>query len=97
MGDNLRKIADAEGVRVSDTGLKWIAEAGDGSMRDTQSLFDQVISYAGMTILDQDIEEMLGRTDRRFVKQAAMAVLSRDIPGCLTIVDEAYYTGLDMH
>jgi DNA polymerase-3 subunit gamma/tau len=96
MGDSLRKIADAEGVRISDTGLHWIAEAGDGSMRDTQSLFDQVISYAGMNIQDKDIEEMPGRTDRRFVKQATVAVLSRDIPGCLTIVDEAYYAGLDM-
>ena len=96
MGNNLRKIADAEGVRISDTGLNWIAEAGDGSMRDTQSLFDQVISYAGMTIQDKDIEEMLGRTDRRFVRQAAAAALSQDIPGCLTVVDEAYYAGLDM-
>jgi len=93
---NLRKIADAEGIRISDAGLAWIAEAGDGSMRDSQSIFDQVISYAGLDIKDQEIEEILGRTDRRFLFQTSAAVLVGDAARCLTIIDEAYYAGLDM-
>ena len=93
---NLRKIADAESIRISDTGLAWVAEAGDGSMRDSQSIFDQVISYAGMDIKDQDIEEILGRTDRRYLFQMSAAVFAGDAAQCLTIIDEAYYAGVDM-
>ena len=96
IAQNLRKIADAEGIGISDAGLSWIAEAGDGSMRDSESIFDQVISYAGTDISDQDIEGVLGRSDRRFLSQMSAAVFAGDAAQCLAIVDEAYYAGLDM-
>ncbi len=96
IADNLRKIAAADGIRISDTGLAWIAEAGDGSLRDSQSIFDQVISYAGFVIEDRAVEEILGRSDRRFLFLLSEAVLARDAGRCLKIIDEAYYAGLDM-
>ncbi len=96
IADNLKKIAAADNIRISDTGLAWIAEAGDGSLRDSQSIFDQVISYAGFTIEDAAIEELLGRSDRRFLFLLSEAVLARDAGRCLKIIDEAYYAGLDM-
>ncbi len=96
IADNLKKIAAADGVRISDTGLYWIAEAGDGSLRDSQSIFDQVISYAGFEIEDKAVEEILGRSDRRFLFHLSGAILERDAAGCLKIIDEAYYAGLDM-
>jgi DNA polymerase-3 subunit gamma/tau len=96
IADNLRKIAAADSIRISDAGLAWIAEAGDGSLRDSQSIFDQVISYAGFTIEDKAVEELLGRSDRRFLFLLSEAVLGRDAGRCLKIIDEAYYAGLDM-
>ncbi len=94
--ENMKKIATAEKIRISDNGLSWIAEAGDGSLRDAQSIFDQVISYAGAEIEDQAVEEILGRSDRRFLFVLSEAVLARDAGRCLTIIDEAYNAGLDM-
>ena len=47
IADQLRKIADAEKIDVDDAALMLIARAGDGSMRDAQSAFDQVIAFAG--------------------------------------------------
>ncbi|MCX5837822.1 MAG: hypothetical protein NTW71_04810, partial [Deltaproteobacteria bacterium] len=94
--ENLKKIATEEKIRISDNGLSWIAEAGDGSLRDAQSIFDQVISYAGAEIGDQAVEEILGRSDRRFLFVLSEAVLARDAGRCLTIIDEAYNAGLDM-
>jgi DNA polymerase-3 subunit gamma/tau len=96
IADSLKKIAAADGVRISDTGLYWIAEAGDGSLRDSQSIFDQVISYAGFEIEDKAVEEILGRSDRRFLYHLSGAILGRDAAGCLKIIDDAYYAGLDM-
>ena len=94
--DNLRQIARQEGVNVSENGLTWIAEAGDGSLRDAQSIFDQVISYAGFEIRDQDIEAILGLADRRFLFRLSDAVLKRNASLCLKVIDEGYYAGLDM-
>ncbi|MDD5711255.1 MAG: DNA polymerase III subunit gamma/tau [Smithellaceae bacterium] len=96
IAENLKKIATAESVRISDTGLSWIAEAGDGSLRDSQSIFDQVISYGGFDISDQAIEEILGRSDRKFIFALSSAVLARDAGKCLKIIEDAYFAGLDM-
>ncbi|MCE5264410.1 MAG: DNA polymerase III subunit gamma/tau [Deltaproteobacteria bacterium] len=96
IAENLKKIAAQENIRISDNGLAWIAEAGDGSLRDSQSIFDQVISYAGSEIADAAVEEILGRSDRRFLFTLSEAVIARDAGRCLAIIDEAYNAGLDM-
>ncbi len=96
IADNLRKIAGAEGITVTERGLNWIAAAGEGSMRDAQSIFDQAISYAGTEIRDGDLEELLSLSDRRFLFSLSEAVLARDAGRCLRIVEEGYYAGLDM-
>ena len=96
IAQNLKNIAVSDGIRVSDGALSWIAEAGDGSLRDAQSIFDQVISYAGDEIADSAVEEILGRSDRRYLFSLSEAVLARDAGRCLKIIDDAYYAGLDM-
>ena len=96
IADNLGKVAQAEKIKISPTALSWVAEAGDGSMRDAQSIFDQVISYAGMNIIDTDVEEILGLVDRKYLFSLSEAVLQRNAGGCLTILEEAYLAGIDM-
>ena len=93
---NLGKVATAERIEISQAALIWIAEAGDGSMRDGQSIFDQVISYAGMKIADTDVEEILGLVDRKYLFSLSEAVLQRDAGKCLLILEEAYLAGIDM-
>ena len=93
---NLGMVAAKEGIEISQAALIWIAEAGDGSMRDGQSIFDQVISYAGMKIADTDVEEILGLVDRKYLFSLSEAVLQRDAGRCLTILEEAYLAGIDM-
>jgi DNA polymerase-3 subunit gamma/tau len=96
IADQLGKIAREEAITISENGLLWIAEAADGGMRDAQSIFDQVISYAGKTIPDQAIEELLGLSDRQFLYLLSAAVLDRDAARCLATVEDAYYAGIDM-
>jgi DNA polymerase-3 subunit gamma/tau len=89
-------VAAAEGIQISLAALTWIAEAGDGSMRDAQSIFDQIISYAGTNIKDADVEENLGLTDRKYLFVLSEAVLKRNAGACLNILEEAYLAGIDM-
>jgi DNA polymerase III subunit gamma/tau len=93
---NLGIVAAREGIKISPIALSWIAEAGDGSMRDAQSVFDQVISYAGLDIKDEDVEESLGLADRKFLFRLSDAVLKQDAGACLIILEEAYLAGIDM-
>lgn len=96
LADHLKRIAVSENVAVSDRALLWIAEAGEGSVRDSQSIFDQAISYAGASIGDEAIEDLLGLSDRRLAYHISEAVLARDARTCIKIVGEAYYAGIDM-
>ena len=96
IADNLGYIAKEEKISISDAGLSWIAREGEGSLRDAQSIFDQVIAYAGTDIKDGDVEELLDLKDRRLVFELSSAVLERDAGACLKIIDEAYYSGVDI-
>src|SRR5499427_9649134 len=64
IGDQLRRIADAEGIEAADDALLLIARAGDGSMRDAQSALDQVIAFAGNRIAADDVSAVLGLVRR---------------------------------
>jgi DNA polymerase III subunit gamma/tau len=96
ISEKLREIAEAENVRVGGVGLLRIAEAGNGSMRDAQSVFDQIISYAGSEIKEADIEEVLCLADRRFLFSVSEALVEKNAGKCLKIISECYFAGLDM-
>ncbi|HQP05615.1 MAG TPA: DNA polymerase III subunit gamma/tau [Smithellaceae bacterium] len=93
---NLGRLAAKENIVISATALSWIAEAGDGSMRDAQSIFDQIISYAGQNISDEEVEDILGLSDRKYLYRLSEAVLARNASDCLRILEEAYLAGVDM-
>src|SRR6185369_7296709 len=59
ISDQLRRIADAEQIQIDDAAVMLIARAGDGSMRDAQSAFDQVIAFAGDRIAADDVSAVL--------------------------------------
>src|SRR6266480_250401 len=70
----LRKIADAETIAVSDDSLQLIARAADGSMRDAQSMLDQVLAFTGTTIGPDDVATVLGLVGRDLLLDAVEAV-----------------------
>jgi len=92
----LRRIAEGEGIQISDQALAWIAQGGEGSLRDSQSILDQAISFAGTDIRDADVEALLGMGDRKYLLDLSRAVLARDAASCLKIIDEAFYAGADL-
>ena len=96
LSEKLKQIADAENIRISAAGLFRIATAGNGSLRDAQSIFDQAISYAGSDISDADVEELLSLADRRYVFTLSEALLEKNAGRCLKILEEGYYAGFDM-
>ena len=61
---NLRMIAEKEGISVDDASLAMIARAGEGSVRDSQSIFDQAIAYGNGAVDREQIRAMLGLADR---------------------------------
>ncbi len=94
--ERLRTIAAAEGIKISDAGLAMIARAAEGSMRDSQSLLDQAVSYSGMEIRDEDLQTTLGSVAQEALSKFAACLLSRDTAGLLAQVDALIEQGQDM-
>jgi len=96
ISDQLRQIADNLGVKISDTALAIIARAGEGSMRDAESALDQVISFSGMTVADEDVSSALGLVDLETLNQTVRAIGEQDAATILRIVDEVVTRGYDL-
>ncbi|MGE5174052.1 MAG: DNA polymerase III subunit gamma/tau [Betaproteobacteria bacterium] len=94
--NRLRTIADAESIKITDRGLAMLARAAEGSMRDSQSLLDQAVSYSGMEIKDDDIQATLGSVIQERLLQFTAGLLARDAAGLLTQIDSLLEQGQDM-
>jgi DNA polymerase III subunit gamma/tau len=92
----LEKVTREEGIDISKSGLALIAREAEGSMRDAQSLLDQVISYTGPKVEDKHITDILGIIDRHLIFEASRAVLDGSAKRCLQIIDQVYTFGYDM-
>ena len=94
--ENLKRITEAEEIRMTPRGLHSIARESEGSMRDAQSLLDQVISYAGKEIKDEDIVDVLGLVDRKLLHDTIDAIAKQDAGRCMEIVEQVYQYGYDV-
>ncbi|HMQ04124.1 MAG TPA: DNA polymerase III subunit gamma/tau [Pyrinomonadaceae bacterium] len=94
--DRLKIIAGAEKIEVSDAALKEIARSGEGSMRDAQSNFDQVISFSGEKIDLPDVASALGLAGSAIMVKVLSALGGQDSRSVLEVVDELTSRGHDL-
>lgn len=92
----LRHIVEQERVTITDSGLGMIARKGDGSMRDSLSVLDQVLAFCGDQVRDEEIVTLLGVVDRRLLVEASQAVFARDCRTALAIVTRVDSFGYNM-
>jgi DNA polymerase-3 subunit gamma/tau len=93
IAERLRFIADAENISISDEAVREIARAGDGSMRDAQSAFDQVISFAGEKIKTEDVEKALGIAGADVLARVVNGIAGNQPAEALAIVDDLVMRG----
>jgi DNA polymerase-3 subunit gamma/tau len=93
---SLKRIVEEEKIQISQRGLLSIARESEGSLRDAQSLLDQVIAYAGKTIRDEDIAEVLGLIDHKILSDTIEALARRDVERCLEVIEHVYHFGYDL-
>ena len=94
--DHLRRIAQKEDIQISDVSLRVLAREAGGSMRDAQSLLEQMIAFSGKSILDEDLLEVLGIFDRQDLLSTAAAILESDPVRCLETIERLYLHGHDL-
>jgi len=94
--DRLKLIAVAEKIDISDDALRELARSGEGSMRDAQSNFDQVISFSSDKIEAKDVTNALGFAGVEILSKAINAISQRQPKFALTVVDDLIARGHDL-
>jgi DNA polymerase III subunit gamma/tau len=96
IAERLRHIADEERIKVSDEAVREIARAGEGSMRDAQSAFDQVISFSEGKIEAEDVEAALGIAGAEVLARVTRAVAEEKPAEALAVVEDLVARGHDL-
>jgi DNA polymerase-3 subunit gamma/tau len=92
---HLRSIAQAESITASDTALRLIARAGEGSVRDSVALLDQLATFGSGTIADEDAIRLLGGLDTALFHTLLEAILRGDGAAVVTAVRRIEDEGWD--
>lgn len=75
----LEKIANGEGIAIDKESLLAIAKKADGSMRDSQSIFDQVVAFCGKDVRSEAVHNALHLIDEDFFFSITHAIYQRDV------------------
>ena len=92
----LKAICEHDGIRIDPHSLEEIAKNGAGSMRDAQSLLDQVIAFCGTEIEPGAVESVLGVVGQDALASFVDCVIQKDAAGLLEQVKEVIEHGKDL-
>ena len=75
---HLKEIVAREGVRIDESGLSYIVKAAEGSMRDAQSLLDQIVSFGGQDVASEDVRDVLGFVPNEILDRILDSIANND-------------------
>jgi DNA polymerase III subunit gamma/tau len=94
--EQLKRVAQSDGIAVDERSLSALARASDGSMRDGLSLLDQAVAFGGKQVRNDDLVAFLGSAPRELQREVIRAILDRDPARALGAVAGVQDHGCDL-
>ncbi|HYY55438.1 MAG TPA: DNA polymerase III subunit gamma/tau [Candidatus Dormibacteraeota bacterium] len=94
--ETLREIAAREGFRTEDAALEAIARHASGSLRDAESILDQVATFGGGAVTQREVADLLGLADAEEVAALFDALASLDAAKGVALVERLVDDGRDL-
>ncbi|MCY4527252.1 MAG: DNA polymerase III subunit gamma/tau [Anaerolineaceae bacterium] len=95
VADHLQSIAEAEGLRIERQALELIARQGTGSVRDSISLLDQIVTNPDEEITLALAQDVLGTASNEAVRALLDALVAQDAATGLDLINRAVDAGSD--
>jgi DNA polymerase III subunit gamma/tau len=92
----LAHISEQEGITAEEAALFTIARRGDGSMRDAESIYDQVVAYCGDTLTYDAVREVLHIVDQDTFFRVTDLIISGDTAGGFALAEDIVMSGYDI-
>lgn len=97
IADRLTELMEAEQIDVEERALRYVAKAGDGSLRDALSLLDQCIAFhLGEKLTYENVLDVLGAVDTEVFSRLLRQIINRDVADAIHIVDELVDEGREL-
>lgn len=96
MIEHMAYICQKENFKIPQESLVLIGREATGSMRDALSLLDQVLSCFQGSVSHDQVLDILGVIDRKYVFDLCSAILQGDIAVILDALDNCYHRGYDL-
>ncbi len=91
----LKSIAEKEGVSIDDDSYNLVINAADGSMRDAQSILEQLVSSGRDKITYDYAISLLGIVDKSNIIKIVDAIIDNDAASLIEEIDQALLQGKD--
>jgi DNA polymerase-3 subunit gamma/tau len=97
IADRLAELMQEENIEAEEKALRYIARAGDGSMRDALSLLDQCISfYLGKKLTYDNVLEVLGAVDTQVFAKMLGFIRAQKVADCIRLLEEIENVGREL-
>ena len=92
--DTLKRIIEDIGIEADEKALFWIAKNATGSMRDAESMLDQLISYSEGRITLNDVFEVLGLPKYELYHRIVESIYNENYRACFKVLDDMLRDGV---
>ncbi|MBL8633197.1 MAG: DNA polymerase III subunit gamma/tau [Myxococcales bacterium] len=96
LGEHLSSVLTKEGISFEPSAVQLVAREGQGSVRDSLSLLDQVLASTEGSLTEAQVSSVLGVADRGLIVGLGRAITERDPATALQLIDSAYGRGFDL-
>jgi len=96
IGGEIERIAKSENLKIDSGAVAVLARAAEGSMRDGLSLLEQAIAYAGETITDAQVRELLGVVAESVLNSLVEAIAAQSAERALGLVHRLIADGQNL-
>ena len=93
--EKLKEIAQQEKLEADEDVFLAIAKAADGSLRDAESILDELVSFSSGAIHLKDVNSILGVVEQEFLFEITDKIIKKDSLGCLQLLDTLIDQGKD--
>ncbi|OGX60300.1 MAG: DNA polymerase III, subunit gamma and tau [Omnitrophica WOR_2 bacterium RIFOXYC2_FULL_45_15] len=95
--EQLKRIAASENLKVEEAVFLALAKASDGSLRDAESMLDELVSFAQGDIGLKDAHSILGVLEQEYLLELVNKIIKKDTAGLLEFLDELIEQGKDIN
>jgi DNA polymerase-3 subunit gamma/tau len=97
IAEHLATVAAKEGITADPEALHLIAQKSDGALRDSLSIFDQIVTFCGNNLTYKHVIENLNMLDYDYYFRVVESAQKEDIPSSLLLLNDVIEKGFDSH